>query len=53
MDAKKTVHMILEPDTEGSVLSNAFDTFIVILISLNLVAIILESVASVAAEYEQ
>ena len=53
MDVKRTVHRVLEPDTEGSVASNAFDTFIVILISLNLVAIILESIESTALEYQE
>lgn len=51
MNVKRWAHMVLEPDTEGSVASNAFDTFILILISMNLVAIILESVETISEAY--
>jgi voltage-gated potassium channel len=52
MHLRKRVYQIIEPDDLGRRSSQVFDRFIIVLIFLNVLAIILESVESLHWEFE-
>jgi len=48
---KEKIHKILEPAFEGDLSSKAFDIFLILVIFLNVLAVILESVESIGVSY--
>ena len=48
---KEKVHRIFEPASEGDLSSKAFDIFLIVVIFLNVLAVILESVVSISVAY--
>lgn len=50
-DIKNRTHEILEVSAPGDILSKIFDIFIMFLISLNVIAVILETVESLASQH--